>query len=169
MFNTLTRTEQQEVNTVIEAIGETDNEMLTTEAQALLYPDAPDTLAKDLIRNMVARIITDRQETAQDFIDEDLIPTLVLVLSHFIDWCDAYITIGDRIPDYRITDIFAIASTTHHDYWHERIANNLSYIPALVKETQGGENVSTALFDAIINTAFVVVWQIIKIYFRLKK
>ena len=153
MFNTLTHTEQQEVNTVIEAIGETDNEMLTTEAQAL-YPDAPDTLAKDLIRNMVARIIADRQETAQDFIDEDLIPTLVLVLSHFIDWCNAYITNGDRIPDYRITDIFAIASTAHHDYWHEPIANNLSYIPALVKETQGGKNVSTALFDAIINTAF---------------
>lgn len=153
MFNTLTHTEQQEVNTVIEAIGETDNEMLTTEAQAL-YPDAPDTLAKDLIRNMVAMIIADRQETAQDFIDEDLIPTLVLVLSHFIDWCNAYITNGDRIPDYRITDIFAIASTAHHDYWHEPIANNLSYIPALVKETQGGKNVSTALFDAIINTAF---------------
>ena len=154
MFNTLTHTKQQEVNTVIEAIGETDNEMLTTEAQALLYPDAPDTLAKDLIRNMVARIIADRQETAQDFIDEDLIPTLVLVLSHFITWCNAYIADGDLIPDYRITDIFAIASTAHHDYWHEPIANNLSYIPALVKETQGGENVSTALFDAIINTAF---------------
>ena len=154
MFNTLTPTTQQEVNTVIEAIGETDNEMLTTKAQALLYPDAPDTLVKDFIRNMVARIIADQHGTAQDFIDEDLIPTLVLVLSHFIGWCDAYITDGDIIPDYRITDIFAIASTAHHDYWHEPIANNLSYIPALVKETQGGENVSTALFDAIINTAF---------------
>ena len=154
MFNALNHDQQQEVNSVIEAIGETDNEMLTTEAQALLYPGAPDTLAKDLIRNMVARIIADRQETAQDFIDEDLIPTLVLVLSHFIDWCNAYITDGDLIPDYRITDIFAIASTAHHDYWHEPIANNLSYIPALVKKTQGGENVSTALFDAIINTAF---------------
>ena len=154
MFNTIIHTEQQEVNTVIEAIGETDNEMLTTKAQALLYHDAPDTLAKDLIRTMVARIITDRQETAQDFIDGDLIPTLVLVLSHFIDWCNAYITDGDRIPDYRIGDIFTIASTAPHDYWHEPIANNLSYIPALVKETRGGEGVSTALFDAIINTAF---------------
>ena len=154
MYNTLNYTQRQEVCTVIEAIGETDNEMLTTKAQALLYPDAPDTLAKELIRNMVARIITDRQETAQDFIDEDLIPTLVLVLSHFIDWCNAYITDGDRIPDYRITDIFAIASTSPHDYWHETIDNNLSYIPALLKETQGGENVSTALIDAIINTAF---------------
>ena len=93
-------------------------------------------------------------ETAQDFINEDLIPTLVRVLSHFIDWCNAYITNGDRIPDDRIGDIFTIASTASHDYWHELIANNLSYIPALVKETQGGKNVSTALFDAIINTAF---------------
>lgn len=153
MFNALTHTEQQEVNTIIEAMGETDNEMLTNKAQAL-YPDAPDTLAKDLIRDMVAMIIADRQDTAQDFIDEDLIPTLVQVLNHFIGWCNAYITNGDRIPDYRITDIFVIASTAHHDYWHEPIANNLSYIPALVKETQGGKNVSTALFDAIINTAF---------------
>ena len=153
MYNTLTTEQKQEVNTVIEAIGETDNEMLTTKAQAL-YPDAPDTLAKDLIRNMVAVIIDERQETAQDFINEDLIPTLVRVLSHFIDWCNAYITNGDRIPDDRIGDIFTIASTASHDYWHELIANNLSYIPALVKETQGGKNVSTALFDAIINTAF---------------
>ncbi len=35
MFNTLTTEQKQEVNTVIEAIGETDNEMLTTKAQAL--------------------------------------------------------------------------------------------------------------------------------------
>lgn len=153
MFNTLNHNQQQEVNTAIEAIGETDNEMLINKAKAL-YPDAPISHAKDFIRGMVAMIIADRQETAQSFIDEDLIPTLVQVLSHFIDWCNVYITNGDHIPDYRITDIFAIASTAHHDYWHEPIANNLSHIPALVKETQGGKNVSTALFNAIINTAF---------------
>ena len=35
----------------------------------------------------------------------------------------------------------------NHDYWHKPIANNLSYIPALVQSTQGGKNVSAALFD----------------------
>lgn len=153
MFNALTHTEQQEVNTVIEAIGETDNEMLTTKAQAL-YPDAPDTLAKDLIKDMVVMIIADRQDTAQAFIDEGLIPTLVRVLSHFIDWCNAYITNGDRLPTDHIADIFTIANTANYNYWHEPIASNLSYIPALVQSTQGGKNVSTALFIAIINTAF---------------
>lgn len=153
MFDLLTYNEQQEVITVIEAVGEADNEMLMTKAQAL-YPDAPESHAKGLIEDMVAMIIADRQVSAQDFINEDLIPTLVQVLSHFLDWCNAYIANGDRLPDYRITDIFTIASTAPHDYWHEPIANNLSYIPALVKETQGGKDVSTALFNAIINTAF---------------
>lgn len=153
MFDILTYNEQQEVITVIEVIGEADNEMLMTKAQAL-YPDAPESHAKGLIEDMVAMIIADRQATAQDFINEDLIPILVQVLSRFLDWCNAYIANGDRIPDYRITDIFTIASTAPHDYWHEPIANNLSYIPALVKETQGGKDVSTALFNAIINTAF---------------
>lgn len=153
MFNHFNHDQQQEVNTVIEAIGETDNEMLTTKAQAF-YPDAPVSHANDLIKDMVAIILDDRQETAQKFIGEDLIPTLVRVLSHFLDWCNAYITKGDSIPDDRIADIFTIASTSHHDYWHAPIANNLSYIPALAKSTQGGKNVSTALFNAIINTAY---------------
>lgn len=119
-----------------------------------MFPDSTSLTHLEFVHNCVAMIIADRQDTAQDYIDENLVPTLVQVLTHFCDWCNKYISYGDRIPDYRISDIFIIASTAHHDYWHEPIANNLSYIPALVKETQGGKNVSTALFDAIINTAY---------------
>lgn len=152
MYSQLTYTEQQEVNTLIEVIGEADIEMLVNKVHAL-YPDAPATVAKDHIQNMVATIIARHQDTAQDFIDEDLIPILVQVLIHFIGWCK-YISSGDRIPNECITDILTIARAAIHDDWHELITKNMACIPSLVRSTQGGKNVSTALFIAIINTAF---------------
>lgn len=153
MFNALTTEQKQEVKALVQAIGETNVQALR-QYTAQMFPDSTSLTHLEFVHNCVAMIIADRQDTAQDYIDENLIPTLVQVLTHFCDWCNKYITNGDRIPDDRISDIFAIASTAHHDYWHEPIANILSYIPALVKETQGGKNVSTALFDVIINTAF---------------
>ena len=143
MYNALT-TEQQEVNALVQALRQ-----YTAET----FPDST-YLTHEYVHEHVAMIIVDRQDTAQDYIDDGLIPTLVQVLTHFCDWCNKYITKGDRIPDDRISDVFTIASTAHHDYWHVAIANNLSYIPALVQSTQGGKDVSTALFDAIINTAY---------------
>lgn len=153
MYSQLTYTEQQEVNTLIEVMGEADIEMLVNKVHAL-YPDAPATVAKDHIKNIVATIIARHQDTAQDFIDEDLIPILVQALSYFCDWCNAYIARGDRIPNECITDILTIARAAIHDDWHELITKNMAYIPSLVRSTQGGKNVSTALFIAIINTAF---------------
>lgn len=154
MFDDLTTTHQEEVLAIAGAID--DAAMLELiEKAGKLFPNHDADRHKGFIMDMLAEIfITFEEETHQDYIDGGLIPTLTQVLSHFCDWCSLYITAGDRLPYRRVADIFVIATTASHDHWYEPIANNLSYIPALVSNTKGGKDVSTALFDAIINTAF---------------
>lgn len=153
MFNTLTTEEKQQVKSIVDMIDVADIKVLHQYTVKML-PDVSYLTHIEFVHDLVAIVLDDQNTTAQEFIEEDLIPTLVQVMTQFCSWCSKYITKGDRIPNDLIGDIFTIARTAYHDYWHVPINNNLSCIPALVQATQGGKDVSTALFTAIISTAF---------------
>lgn len=122
---------------------------------AKLFPQAQDAeqTHKEFVRELVACVIADQQDTADDYTDSDRITVLAGAIAFFVEMCVKYITKGDRLPTDRMADLFIVADGTVGDWYQDTIADNLAFIPTLVQTTQGGKDVSTALFDAVLNTA----------------
>ena len=153
MYNTLNHTQQQEVQLIVDAMGE-ENIQSLRQITAELLPGSTYLTHLEFVYNLVADYVSDSDITYIAMRDEQLIEPLFDVMHFFCEMCHTFIKYGDKLPTENFVDFVRLDFASTNDSWKEHIRSNLSYIPALVKETQGGKNVSTALFKCVVNTAF---------------
>lgn len=145
MFNQLPHNQQQDVVRIMNALDETVKDLRPITAE--LMPDSSYTNHLEFVRDMVANIVfyNDIQEDSSPYVAETLLFTTTIMAK--------YIKRGDTLPLEYASDIYILLSSTSHepDYWQDLIKSNLDtmadYLP-------NGENVSTAIFKAVLNTAF---------------
>lgn len=154
MFNKLTPSQQETITSIYDNLCQ-ENKDLLNEAVAKLLSEKTENERKVFVLDMITYIQQDRYLDDKDFYDENLNDILVEVLHFFCTMCHKHISKGDKIPVQLVRDLFIIATVSPIEQeWERMIANSLSYIPLTLAGVTGGENVSTALFTAIISTAF---------------
>lgn len=155
MFNTLNYNQQQEVKTIVKAMGEKNIQSLI-KITAELFPDSTYLTHLEFVHNLVAEYVSDSDTTCIAMQVEHLIEPLFDVMYFFCDMCNKFIAYGDKIPTEHFLDFVRLDFANADDSWREHIRNNLNHISFIadnlrLKETH---NATTAMFKCVVNTAF---------------
>lgn len=150
MFKQLSHDQQQDVMRIVNALDDQDLRPLII----ALAGDSNLTEPHPLVRDTVAHIVFNNDETAGVDEMEDTLPCVAEALSFIIEIMADHIKQGDMLPIECASDIYILVSTSHNAnyYWQDLIKKkNLNL---MTNSMPDGENVSAAIFKAVVNTAF---------------
>lgn len=109
--------------------------------------------AMNCLTELVAQLVLECELTAADVIESNLLHPLAQSILYFCQWSVDYLLPTDRIPVHILTDLYNLNTLTFSDNWVEVIETNLNRI-ATYSQNTNGNNVTTALFEAIINAVY---------------
>lgn len=109
--------------------------------------------AKNCLTELVAQLVLECELNAADVIESNLLHPLTQSILYFCQWSVDYLLPTDNIPVYLLTDLYNLNTLTFSDNWVEAIETNLDRIATYSQNTTG-KNVTTALFEAIINAVY---------------
>lgn len=154
MFKQLLPNQQQDVMRIVNALDETvkDSRPITAE----LMPDSSYTNHLELVRDMVAHIVFNNDGVADADELDDTLPCVAEALTFTATIMTDYIKQGDTLPIEYTSDMYILVSTSHEAnyYWQDLIKDNLNL---MANSMSDGKNVSTAIFKAVLNTAFTCI------------
>lgn len=152
MFNQLPHNQQQDVMRIVNALDDQDLRPLTT----VLIGDDNLTEHHALVRDMVAHIVLNNDGVADADELGDTLPCVAEALMFTTTIMTDYIKQGDTLPIEYTSDMYILVSTSHNAnyYWQDLIKDNLNL---MTNSMPDGKNVSTAIFKAVLNTAFACI------------
>lgn len=109
--------------------------------------------AKNCLTELVAQLVLECELNAADVIESNLLHPLTQSILYFCQWSVDYLLPTDNIPVHILTDLYNLNTLTFSDNWVEVIETNLDRI-AMYRQNTTGKNVTTALFEAIINAVY---------------
>ena len=155
MFNALNHDQQQEVQSIVIAMGE-ENIQSLRRITAELFPESTYLTHLEFVHNLVADYVSDSDTTCADMQDENLIEPLFDVMYFFCEMCHSFIKYGDKLPTENFVDFVRLDFANTNDSWKEHIRNNLYHISHIAESLNlnQAQNATTAMFRCVINTAF---------------
>ena len=155
MFNALNHDQQQEVQSIVIAMGE-ENIQSLRRITAELFPESTYLTHLEFVHNLVADYVSDSDTTCADMQDENLIEPLFDVMYFFCEMCHTFIKYGDKLPTENFVDFVRLDFANTNDSWKEHIRNNLYHISHIAESLNlnQAQNATTAMFRCVINTAF---------------
>lgn len=151
MFNQLSHKQQQDVMRILGAL---DTKELRQMIGVLIgNTDIIDPHAHAIVRDMIAYIVFNNDYVADDDELDETVPYVEEALTFLTEIMANYIRRGDKLPLEYANDVYILVSTSHNEnyYWQTIIKDNLSM---MVNSIPDGKNVSTAIFKAVLNTAY---------------
>lgn len=109
--------------------------------------------AKNCLTELVSQLVLECELNAADVIESNLLHLLTQSILYFCQWSVDYLLPTDRIPVHILTDLYNLNTLTFSDNWVEIIETNLNRITTYSQNTSG-VNITTALFEAIINAVY---------------
>lgn len=152
MFKQLSHDQQQDVMRIMNALDDQDLRPLTT----VLIGDDNLTEHHALVRDMVAHIVLNNDGVADADELDNTLPCVAEALTFTATIMTDYIKQGDTLPIEYTSDMYILVSTSHNAnyYWQDLIKDNLNL---MTNSMPDGKNVSTAIFKAVLNTAFACI------------
>lgn len=154
MFNTLNHAQQQEVQSIVVAMGE-ENIQSLRKITASLFPDSTYTTHIEFVYNLVAEYVCSIV-VEYETLDEDLIEPLFDVMCFFCEMCNEFIKHGDKLPTETFADFVQLGFTNTNASWKEHIHINLYRISPVLQSLNLNQvqNATTAMFKCVVNTTF---------------
>lgn len=151
LFNQLSHSQQKDVARIVEALDETVKDLRPITAEFM--PDSSYLNHLELINDMVAYIVFNNDDVADADELEDTLPLIAEALTFTLKIMADFINQDDTLPLEYTNDIYVLLNASAcGDYnWQNVIKDNLRLIKIQMPD---GENVSTAIFKAVLNTAF---------------
>ena len=151
LFNQLSHSQQKDVARIVEALDETVKDLRPITAEFM--PDSSYLEHLELINDMVSYIVFNNDSVTDADELEDTLPLIAEALTFTLKIMADFINQDDTLPLEYVNDIYVLlnASACGNYHWQNVIKDNLRLIKIQMPD---GENVSAAIFKAVLNTAF---------------